>query len=272
MDHRRTLSIRAAIAALFVLLALAPAARAEEPGSISWGEDLGEALDSARESGRPVMVDVWAVWCVPCKEMEETTYRDAGVVAAADRFVPLKVDADVKTAFVERYRVDAFPTLLFLDAAGDEITRYRGAITAAPLAELLGNLSIGYPAYLEASGSAEDPDAAVAMADYLSAVGNAPGAIDRLRTAIKKNRNAGAAVLDRLELRLGQAHLDADEPKAACKIFGKLADDAEDRATRGHALVGLVRAERARGRDEEADRALARLRKDYPDIADESGL
>jgi len=245
--------------ALLAALTLSPSGMAAEAPGIVWGESLPDALDASAESSRPVMVDVWAVWCIPCKEMEETTYRDPDVLRAADGFVPLKVDADVKTAFIERYGIDAFPTLLFLDVKGGEITRWRGMITAEPLADLLGRLSEGYPRYLETAGRRNEPDVAREIANYLTSVGNAGGAVDLLRVAVKKLGNAEPTVREPLELRLGQAHLDAESPKAAAKIFRRLADTSESDEIRGQALVGLVRAERARGRDAQADEALKRL-------------
>ena len=219
-----------------------------------------------------MLVDVWAVWCVPCKEMDETTYRDARVVELAAGFVPLKIDADVATSFVERYRVDAFPTLLFLDGRGREIARWRGAVTAEPLARMMERVGGGYAAYLGAVEREEDPQAAVAVADYLIAAGNAPGAVDHLQKSLKALKRTEPAVRDALELHLGDAQAAAGEWKAARKTYERLADQAVQPEIRGQALVGLVRAERERGREAQAAAALERLRTEFPGLAEESGL
>jgi hypothetical protein len=56
--------------------------------------------------------------------LEETTYKNPEVVRLTEEsFVPPKVDADVHETFIDRHWIDAFPTILFLDARGREIGR-----------------------------------------------------------------------------------------------------------------------------------------------------
>ena len=270
----RKSTLTAAAAFLLVLTgALSFPASAEEPtGGIPWVETFAPALQRSEQDVQPVLVDVWAVWCAPCKEMDETTYRDARVIDLAAGFVPLKVDADIATSFVERYRVDAFPTLLFLDGRGREISRWRGAITAEPLAQLMERIGGGYAAYLEAVEREKEPEAAMTVADYLIAAGNAPGAVDHLQKSLKALKRSEPAVRDPLELQLGDAQAAAGEWKAACKTYQRLADEAEQPEIRGEALVGLVRAERERGREAQAAAALERLRAEFPELAEAAGF
>jgi thioredoxin-like negative regulator of GroEL len=260
-----------ALAACALAGALAPrVAASEAEGALAWSTDIPQALARAGGEGRPVLVDVWAVWCAPCKELEATVYRDPEFVRlAADGFVPLKVDADVHETFLDRHRVDAFPTILVLDEHGREIVRREGLIGTADLMAMLRSIGGGYRAYMESVQRDDDPAALRSAAAFLREVGNAEGAIDVLRRGQSAVAKAEPAVREPLELALAEARLDAGDDKAAAQAFETLAAEAADPAVREAALVGLVRSERARGRSEEAARALERLREAAPERAAE---
>ncbi len=259
----------AAVPVGWVLVALASGlgAAAEPPAVIPWGTDVHAALAEASRAGKPVLVDVWAVWCKPCKEMDETTYRDPGVVRAATGLVPVKVDADVQETFVERYRVGAFPTVLVLDGEGHEVARFEGLVDAPSMKRELQAVLSGYPAYLDASSRSDDPHSLEAAANYLVEVRGYVQAVDLLRKALELSEDATSERREGLELRLAEAQLAADEPRAAADRFERIAREAKAPGIRGRALEGLVRAQRARGRKADAARALEQLRREFPDLA-----
>jgi len=60
--------------------------------SPSWIYDMGEGLRLARQQGKPVMVDFYADWCLPCKKMDATVFKDPAVLKELERFVAIKVD------------------------------------------------------------------------------------------------------------------------------------------------------------------------------------
>ena len=59
-----------------------------------WYASLGQGLQAAQEEGKLVLVDVWATWCKNCLTMDRTTLQDAGVQAALDDYVKIKLQAE----------------------------------------------------------------------------------------------------------------------------------------------------------------------------------
>ncbi len=87
-----------------------------------------DAVQMAAKENKPVMLEFYAEWCGPCKLMDRRTWPDATVEAISRYFVNLKLDGDTKEAepFQSKYRVMAYPTVVFLGPNGQEVTREMG--------------------------------------------------------------------------------------------------------------------------------------------------
>lgn len=59
---------------------------------IAWIHDLESGVRKAQLEGKPVILDFYGDWCIPCAEMDRTTFRDPEVVKAMGRFVTIKAD------------------------------------------------------------------------------------------------------------------------------------------------------------------------------------
>lgn len=109
-------------------------------------ESFNLALAEANANGQTVMLDLYADWCVACKEFEKYTFPDSQVVAALSDSVLMQIDltdnTDNNIAFQEKFSVLGLPTILFFDTQGQEIStaRVTGFMRAAPFAEHVNNL------------------------------------------------------------------------------------------------------------------------------------
>jgi thioredoxin 2 len=88
--------------------------------------DAGDAdfAEVAEHSPVPVLVDLWATWCGPCRAVSPALERLA--VACAGRVKLVKVDVDAAPGLARRFGVQAVPTLLVLDR-GEVVARQAGA-------------------------------------------------------------------------------------------------------------------------------------------------
>ena len=86
--------------------------------------ELEQYLVQAASSGRGVIVDYYADWCVDCLRMEESTFKDSLVATEVEnRFIALQVDVtdpnDAKAnALKKRFSVFGPPAMIFLDRQG----------------------------------------------------------------------------------------------------------------------------------------------------------
>ncbi len=87
------------------------------------------------QSTKPVMLDVWADWCPPCRMMEpvvEQLDREIG-----DQLVVAKLNADEEPALAQQLGVMSLPT--FVMVKGGQVVH--GSIGAKPKAALLAELT-----------------------------------------------------------------------------------------------------------------------------------
>jgi thioredoxin 2 len=92
------------------------------------GDD--DFTEVAERADVPVVVDLWATWCGPCRTVSPALEKVATDLAGRIKLV--KVDIDKNPRLSQRFEVQAVPTLLVLDQ-GETVTRQAGAAPAPAL-------------------------------------------------------------------------------------------------------------------------------------------
>ena len=81
-------------------------------------------------TGKPVIIDFFATWCIPCKELDEKTFSDPSVAKDLDRFTRIKADLTngddpLVKELTKRYAIVGVPTVVFIDSSGREQQQLR---------------------------------------------------------------------------------------------------------------------------------------------------
>jgi thiol:disulfide interchange protein len=92
-----------------------------------------ELLEKATKENKLIFVDIYAVWCGPCKLMAKNVFTQAKVADQFNaKFVNYMIDAEKGEGIMlaEKYQVASFPTYLFIDPSGKLVYKIEGAMTA----------------------------------------------------------------------------------------------------------------------------------------------
>ena len=164
-----------------------------------------EVLD--RSSEVPVVVDFWAPWCGPCKQLgpaleKAAASRDGKVVLA-------KVDTDENPSMSERFGIQGIPAVkAFRD--GEVVAEFVGALPAAQVEQFFDGLVPSETQLLLEAGDeaslrkaveldAKNVDAAFALAQLLYRNGDPQGALELVKSAPGNFRADGLAARIDLE-------------------------------------------------------------------------
>ncbi len=162
------------LACICGMMAAAEGSLAQEPfvpGSFN------EAIVKAQSDKKLLFIDFYTTWCGPCKVLEQTTFKDGKVIAwLKQHTVAIRIDAEKEADLSNRYRVEGYPTLLFLRADGTEMGRAVGALNTDEFLEEAAAILSGKDPLTRAkeklaAGGENDPMARQTYAGKLAEMG-----------------------------------------------------------------------------------------------------
>jgi thiol:disulfide interchange protein DsbD len=101
---------------------------------------LVEALVTAKREHKPVVLDFYAEWCVPCKRMLRETFGDSKVERLLQECIVIKIDTDRYPELARKFGVEGLPDIRFLAEDGSERKRLLDYQDAASFAKALAEL------------------------------------------------------------------------------------------------------------------------------------
>ncbi|MCF3134628.1 tetratricopeptide repeat protein [Streptomyces olivochromogenes] len=143
--------------------ARAEAARQGGAGAVS-PADLVIDVDEAsferdvlqRSAEVPVVIDFWAEWCQPCKQLSPVLERLA--VEYSGRFLLAKIDVDANQMLMQQFGVQGIPAV-FAVVAGQALPLFQGAAAEDQIRQTLDQLIQVAEQRFGLTGLAVDPDA-----------------------------------------------------------------------------------------------------------------
>jgi thioredoxin 1 len=105
-----------------------PQTNAEASGTVAANTAQPKAGEAARPAATnlPKLWDFWATWCPPCKQLKPTI--EALEKEYEGKIEIKSIDVDENKDLAQKFGVQAVPTLVFLDAKGNELSRIVGLV------------------------------------------------------------------------------------------------------------------------------------------------
>ncbi len=228
-------------------------------------DDVPAATARALRASRPLLVDAWAPWCHTCLSMQHYVLPDPSLATIGARYegVAVDTDRDENAAFVDRYTIRVWPTLLVIDPMdGAVLGTWLGAASARELRTFLEG---SFDAFEARRKDALDPASSLGL---LVAAKDAHARGDGARAAPFYERAVAASDVTwprRSEALLGWISvLEHDRRWTECVAVGtRHLAEVSGAAIPSDFIARywscLLRTPRSRTRDQAAARAMARL-------------
>ncbi len=113
-----------------------------EKQSIEW-QPYTSNVSAASNKAR--IIDFYADWCIPCKELDAMTFSDPKVINEAKRFEAYKADmtkslSDEVSTLRDKYKIIGVPTVLILNSQGEEVQRITGFVNSNEFLKIIRNV------------------------------------------------------------------------------------------------------------------------------------
>ncbi len=121
------------------IYALVPSKKLEP----EWKKFTIASYEESLKNNQAMIIDFYADWCIPCKELDALTFSDSRVVKELENYTTYKVDMtkinDENEELRKKFNVVGMPTVLIINSKGEEIHRLTGFVDAEEFLKLISN-------------------------------------------------------------------------------------------------------------------------------------
>ena len=100
-----------------------------DANNLTWYKDINYTVQKAQMNNKTVMIDFYSPSCENCGKLDDITFKDPKVnQKLKESYLLVKINIDKNPDLASQYHIISVPTLVFLNANGEEINRINGYI------------------------------------------------------------------------------------------------------------------------------------------------
>ena len=171
---------------------------------------VADVIEASKET--PVIVDFWATWCGPCRQLGPSIEKN--VLAAKGKVKLVKIDIDANPQFAGQLRVQSIPAV-FAFVGGRPVDGFMGALPDSQVKQFVDRIAGQAPA--------NATDELLAMAKESLEVGDIGGAAQAYAQVLQAEPDNVKAIGG-----LARCYLTGGDPERAAEIAAMAPADAKD--------------------------------------------
>lgn len=103
--------------------------------SPNWKVFDEKEYEAALANNKKIIIDFYADWCIPCKELDAITFSNKDVIEEMKNFTSFKVDmtqtlSEKNEKIRKKFNIIGMPTIIIIDSNGNEVIRLTGFVNA----------------------------------------------------------------------------------------------------------------------------------------------